>query len=251
MRKGIGMLGWALLCASLQAQTARTVLDGVYTDAQAARGQVAYQTNCSMCHRESLDGGAEALPLRGEHFLESWRDDSLAPLFDHMRTRMPRRPGGEPGSLSENTYIDILAYILKVSEYPSGSGELTKDAVGSIQLVGKDGPKPLATNALVQVIGCFAAGPGNTWILNNASDPARTRNAEEITTEERKAGADKALGTEKFRLQNLPDFRANFMPDDYKGHKVAAKGSLIRQTNNDRIYVLALETVAGTCSGGK
>jgi mono/diheme cytochrome c family protein len=245
------MLGWALLCASLQAQTGRTVLDGVYTDAQAARGQMAYQVNCSMCHRESLDGGAEALPLRGEHFMESWRDDSLAPLFDHMRTRMPRRPGGEPGSLSENTYIDILSYILKVSEYPSGTGELTKDAVRSIQLVEKDGPKPLPTNALVQVVGCFAAGSGNTWVLNNSSDPVRTRNAEEITAEERKAGADKALGMGKFRLQNLPDFRANFMPDAFTGHKVAAKGSLIRQTNNDRIYVLALETVADICSGGK
>ena len=245
------MLWWALLCAALQAQTARTVLDGVYTEAQAARGQMAYQINCSMCHRESLDGGAEALPLRGEHFLESWRDDSLAPLFDHMRTRMPRRPGGEPGSLSANTYIDILAYILKVSEYPSGSRELTKDVVGSIQLVGKDGPKPLATNALVQVVGCFTPGAGNSWILDKSSDPVRTRNAEEVTAEERKASADKALGSARFRLQNLPDFRANFMPDAYRGHKVVAKGSLIRQTNNDRIYVLALEMVADACSGEK
>jgi mono/diheme cytochrome c family protein len=242
------MLWWVLLCASLQAQTARTVLDGVYTDAQAARGQTAYQINCSMCHRESLDGGAEALPLRGEQFVESWRDDSLAPLFDHMRTRMPRRPGGEPGSLSENTYIDILAYILKVSEYPSGTGELTKDAVSHIQLVGKDGPKPLPTNALVQVVGCFAPGAGNSWLLANSSDPVRTRNAEEVTAEERKASADKALGSARFRLQNLPDFRANFTPDSYTGHKVLAKGSLIRQTNNDRIYVLALETVADSCS---
>jgi len=247
MYRGIVLLGWVLLCASVQAQTARTVLDGVYTDVQAARGQMAYQINCSMCHRESLDGGAEALPLRGEQFMESWRDDSLAPLFDHMRTRMPRRPGGEPGSLSENTYIDILAYILKVSEYPSGTGELTKDAVGHIQLVGKDGPKPLPTNALVQVIGCFAAGAGNTWVLNNSSDPVRTRNAEEVTAEERKAGEDKVLGTAKFRLQNLPDFRADFMPDTYKGRKVVAKGSLIRQTNNDRLYVLALESVADSC----
>ena len=245
------MLYWVLLCASLQAQTARTVLDGVYTDAQAARGQTAYQVNCSMCHLESLDGGAEALPLRGEQFMESWRDDSLAPLFDHMRTRMPRRPGGEPGSLSENTYIDILAYILKVSEYQSGSRELTKDAVEHIQLVGKDGPKPLPTNALVQVVGCFAAGAGNTWVLNNASDPVRTRNAEEVTAEERKAAVDRVLGTGKFRLQNLPDFRADFVPDAYKGRKVVAKGSLIRQTNNDRIYVLALEMVADSCSGGK
>jgi len=242
------MLYWVLLCASLQAQTARTVLDGVYTDAQAARGQTAYLVNCSMCHRESLDGGAEALPLRGEQFMESWRDDSLGPLFDHMRTRMPRRPGGEPGSLSENTYIDILSYILKVSEYPSGTGELTKGAVGSIQLVGKDGPKPLPTNALVQVVGCFAAGAGNSWVLDKSSDPVRTRNAEDVTAEERKASADKALGSARFRLQNLPDFRANFMPDAYKGHKVVAKGSLIRQTNNDRIYVLALETVADSCS---
>jgi mono/diheme cytochrome c family protein len=253
MPKRITLLVWLLVTglwsmpAWAQAKP-RTVLDGVYTEAQAARGQAAYQTNCAMCHRESLEGGAEALSLKGDRFMESWRDDTLEPLFDHMRNRMPRRPGGEPGSLSANTYIDILAYILKVSTFPAGAVELTPDVLGNTLLVGKGGPQPLPTNALVQVLGCLTPGARNVWTLTRASEPVRARNAEETTPEELKAAADKPLGTQTFRLQNLEDFRAGFSPDAYKDRKVLAKGALTRQASVDRIYVLALEAVGPVCS---
>jgi mono/diheme cytochrome c family protein len=177
----------------------RTVLDGVYTQAQAMRGEAQYQNNCSGCHGETLDGRAMGA-LRGEKFLDRWREDSLDLLFDQMRTRMPARA---PGSLSESAYLEILAFILKANNLPAGSKELTAADLSTAKLVGTNGPKPLATNTLVVVIGCFEPGPSKTWVLANASEPVRKRNATEITVEELKSAAEKPLGLQSFRLQNL------------------------------------------------
>lgn len=224
-----------------------TVLEGAYTDAQATRGEAAYRANCARCHRETLEGNAEALSLTGTRFMESWRDDTLDALYTHMRTRMPRRPGGEPGSLSEATYLDILAYVLKVNAFPAGPAELTADSVKTILFVGPEGPKPLATNALVQVVGCFTPGANKAWTLVNATEPLRTRNAEETTAEEVKSAASRSTGTQTFGLRNLPDFRPGFSPESVQGHKVLVKGALTRQPKNDRIYVMALESVASAC----
>jgi mono/diheme cytochrome c family protein len=228
-----------------------TILDGVYTESQAARGEMAYGANCARCHRETLEGNAEALSLTGTRFMESWRDDTLDALFTHMRTRMPRRPGGEPGSLSESTYLDILAYVLKVNGFPVGSGELTAERARETLFVDKDGPKPLATNALVQVVGCFTPGPNKAnkaWMLENTTEPLRARNAEETTPDEIKAAASRPPGTQTFGLRNLPDFRPGFAPESLEGHRVLVKGALTRQPKNDRIYVMALESVAPACS---
>ena len=133
-------LVFLLIIFSAQAQTTRTVLDGVYTSAQATRGEKAYTASCATCHRDTLEGGAEALSLKGERFIESWRDDSLEGVFLHMKTRMPRRPAGEPGSLPEQTYVDILTYVLKSNAFPPGNTELTPAALASTRLVGPEGP---------------------------------------------------------------------------------------------------------------
>jgi len=239
----------AIAAGLLPAQTKpRTVLDGVYTEAQAKRGMDFYDAKCGSCHRPTLDGGAEALPLRADHFLETWRDDSLEPLFNHMSTRMPRRPVGEPGTLPANTYIDIIAYILKVNEYPAGASELTRETLGSILLVGKEGPRPLATNASVQVVGCFTPGPGDNWQLTNAGDLGRTRDTSQITPEELKSAAAKPLGTQKFRLLNLDDVKPGFMPESIKGQKVFLKGPLTRSSGGDRIFVLSIEALSSSCT---
>ena len=250
MRFGVYAVGPTVLAcvASAAAQTSqRTVLEGVYTAEQAVRGQSAYNANCAPCHRETLEGNAEALSLKGERFMESWRDDSLDALFSHMRTRMPRRPVGEPGMLKESVYLDILTYILKVNGYPAGSGELAATSLKAVQMVDKDGPRKLPTNAMVRVVGCFMPGPRGAWMLANASEPVRTRNAQETSPEELSDSAKRSLGAQSFRLLNLDDFRPGFAPDPWKGHKVQAKGVLTWQEKNDRIYVLSLDSLESEC----
>src|SRR5918995_1622518 len=75
---------WGLAAGLAQAPT--SVLDGVYTAAQAARGEAAYLTHCIKCH-EGLE--ADGPELAGRAFIDRWREDRLESLFAFIRTTMP------------------------------------------------------------------------------------------------------------------------------------------------------------------
>jgi len=218
----------------------RTVLDGVYTDAQARRGTEAYQTSCGKCH-EGAD--VDGPPLSGDPFIDRWREDSLASLFAFIKANMPQ---DAPGKLADSAYRDIVAYLLQANMYPAGNQELTAEALGATELVGHNGRQPLPTNSMVRVVGCMEADSGGTWIITRAGEPGRTREPDHSTPEELRAAATKPLGMQSFRLQNLEDLTA-VHPDALKGQKVQAKGVLIRQPKNDRINVASLESVAASC----
>jgi len=233
------LLSAAILYA--QAPAVKTVRDGVYSGAQAARGEMAFDMNCAKCH-EGAD--VDGPPLKGEPFIDRWREDSLVSLFTFIRTKMPQ---DSPGKLSESTYLDLLAYLLQTNGNPAGPVELTTASLPTTLLVGRDGPKPLPTNALVRLVGCLTPGAGNTWTVARAAEPERTREGEQTTPEELKSAAAKPLGAKTFRLQNLTELQPAINPEGWKGHKVQAKGVLIRQANNDRINVISLMTVAPDC----
>jgi len=226
-----------LLLAALPAfsQAGRSVLDGVYTEAQAKRGEAAYGMNCAKCH-EGAD--VDGPPLSGDPFIDRWREDRLSTLFAFIRTNMPR---DTPGKLPESDYRDILGFLLQANGYPTGGAELT--APDTVQLVGKDGPKPLPTNALVVAVGCFEPTSPDAGTLSRVPALARTRTADATTPEEVKRSAAVPLGSQQFRLQNLADFK----PETMKGHKVQVKGVLARQANNDRINVTSVESLAAGC----
>jgi S-disulfanyl-L-cysteine oxidoreductase SoxD len=121
--------GLTLLVAAasiLQAQeSAHSVNDGVFTDAQAERGRDAYQTSCEACHGDTLAGVDVAPSLTGGAFQGNWNGQSLGELVARARTTMPQN---DPGSLSAATITDIVAFILKSNGYPSGRTELPRDA---------------------------------------------------------------------------------------------------------------------------
>ena len=100
----VGMLASDFSAAAVQAnatepagQGGKTVWDSVYTDAQAARGQAFSATYCSECHADDLSG-AGFPPLRGDRFMERWREGSLKNLFSYISTMMPAE---RPSSLSD------------------------------------------------------------------------------------------------------------------------------------------------------
>ena len=229
-----------LLVSCLSGQT-RTVLDGVYSPAQATRGEAAYGANCAKCH-EGAD--VDGPPLTGDPFMDRWREDTLTALFTFIKTRMPQ---DSPGKLSEAAYVDILAHILQSNSIPPGTKELTTDALPGIALVGKDGPKPLPANTLVRVAGCLTPGANGAWTLSTAGEPARAREGEQ-TPDDLKDAASMPLGKRTFRLQNIADLQPPFNADANKNKKVLAKGVLIPQTNNDRINVTALAAAAEACT---
>jgi quinoprotein glucose dehydrogenase len=107
------------------AQAKKTVFDGVYTDAQADRGKTAYEKDCAFCHLEDLSGQGFAPGLVEDIFKSRWADGTVGELFTIVQATMPQ---DKPQSLSETTYADIVAYVLKVNKYPAGQEELKPDA---------------------------------------------------------------------------------------------------------------------------
>ena len=105
----------------------RTVWSGVFTDQQATRGQQIYVKTCGHCHRDDLTGGGSevgAPALRGPIFSYRWQDQPLSELFLSIGTTMPQN---KPDSLTPQAVIDIVSFLLKANEMPSGKDELPPD----------------------------------------------------------------------------------------------------------------------------
>ena len=96
-----------------QAQT--TVWSGVYTEAQAYRGEKVADTTCIGCHGPGLDGGDSGPKLVGEMFLANWSSQPVSELFDWIRQAMPPEAAG---TLSKEDTAAVVAYILKQNKMP-------------------------------------------------------------------------------------------------------------------------------------
>ena len=83
-----------------------------YTAAQSDSGREAYNAQCADCHGEELEGLDISPALAGARFDQTWRGKTAATISFHVR-RMPPESVGEPGSLGDETYTNILAYILQ------------------------------------------------------------------------------------------------------------------------------------------
>src|SRR5690349_11593314 len=143
MRFRVGILMLIPVTAlAMQTPAARvTVWSGVYTPAQAVRGQKAYEANCSRCHGPDLTSNPQAA-LTGSDFMQKWREDTLDGLFAFIRTSMPpmRRGGAPRVPLPDTDYLDIVAYIMQSNKFPAGDRELTAANVTDVHIEEKDGP---------------------------------------------------------------------------------------------------------------
>jgi mono/diheme cytochrome c family protein len=95
----------------------KSTYDGVYTKAQAERGQKTFSDKCTACHESSR--------FSGDTFHESWDGKALKEIWDVASGTMPE---DNPGSLKQQEYADIIAYFLSLNEYPAGEAELQPGA---------------------------------------------------------------------------------------------------------------------------
>jgi len=131
----------ALLGASgvvLAQSSTRSIWDGAYTTAQAARGKVAYGNNCARCHGSSLEGNDEIPALQGAHLMVDFDGQTAGDLVHRIQTTMPM---DNPGTLSMATVTDIATYILQSNGAPAGNTELPADPSAQ-SLVGFQAVKP-------------------------------------------------------------------------------------------------------------
>jgi len=126
----------AIDAAASSGQAGKTVWDGVYSDAQSQRGQDLSKASCVTCHGEGLAGTDLAPALQGDDFKAAWSGRTAAELFEKIQTTMP---ADRVGTLKAPQSADLVAFILKLNEYPAGSSELASEmpALQQIKITSK------------------------------------------------------------------------------------------------------------------
>jgi mono/diheme cytochrome c family protein len=119
-----------------QGASGKTVWDGIYADAQSKRGEEVSKTSCVTCHGDGLAGSDLAPALQGDDFRAAWAGRSVGELFEKVQTTMP---ADNAGTLKPQQSADVLAYMLKINEYPTGTSELATEmaALQQIKITGK------------------------------------------------------------------------------------------------------------------
>ena len=110
--------------AVLAQNSGKSIWDGAYTTAQAARGKTAYTNNCSRCHGSSLEGMDEIPALAGAHLMVDFDGQTAGDLVHRIQTTMPM---DNPGTLAPQTVADIASFILQSNGAPAGNAELPTD----------------------------------------------------------------------------------------------------------------------------
>jgi PQQ-dependent dehydrogenase (methanol/ethanol family) len=118
----------ALLAAGAAGAQAKS--GGSYTSAQASRGATVYAQDCAQCHGASLRGDSGP-PLTGQIFQQAYGTGTAAQLYDFISRQMPQ---DEPGSLSQQQYLDVTGYILSRNGFPSGNTPLQIASLSQIRM---------------------------------------------------------------------------------------------------------------------
>jgi cytochrome c5 len=215
----------------------RTVSDGVYTDAQASRGAAAYEASCSGCHRPDLSGNTGPA-LKQQRFARVYAGKDLKTLFTKIATTMPRNA---PASLSDDVNLDIVAHVLKENGFKAGAEELTLAALDAIRVVPGQpkAPPPVGDFSYVEVVGCLTPGAQGTWTLTRASAPVAA-----TPTATSADATSTPLGTQTLRLVDA----MAYAPDAHRGHKMYARGLLIKLPDETRLTISLLEMLAPSCA---
>src|SRR5215510_9687793 len=138
---------------------------GIYSDAQARRGQRLYESKCASCHGVQLEGGS-SVALAGSRFMAKWGggNHNVDELYYITRTQMPYGAGG---TLTNQQYIDIVAYMLKANGYKPGARDLALDSAALKQI--KIEPQGSSKERIVE-----AQAPGDTKTTASNSQPSRS-----------------------------------------------------------------------------
>ena len=223
--------GAVTVFAGAQTAPARSTLwDGLYTDEQASRGNAVFNSTCVNCHTLDSEGNR---PLSGKKFWDSYTQKTVGDLFTFMQKNMPN---GNGGSLSEKTYADLVALVLKSNGIPAGKTELVPSEVAAVPIIPKDGPAELPAGALVRIVGCLAKN-GSDFVVTNATAPQRTDKTDVAPDAATRPLGEKSIAL-KFLLTKL---------DADLGKRMSATGLLIGVGGIDGLNVTNVTKVADSC----
>jgi mono/diheme cytochrome c family protein len=87
-----------------------------YTADQAVRGKQVYEATCARCHAPGY--------FQGAAFSSLWGQRPAFALFSSLSNTMPQ---DNPGSLTDQQYVDVIAYLLQRNSVAAGSKALGTD----------------------------------------------------------------------------------------------------------------------------
>ena len=98
--------------------------EAFYTVGQARRGTRLFRDNCVSCHAAS--------EFAGSSFERRWRNRAVGDIYEFVLYSMPE---DNPGGLPAQTYVDIIAYVLQMNDFPAGETELSTSVDALMELM--------------------------------------------------------------------------------------------------------------------
>lgn len=139
----LGLMLAAAFCwggaSAVRGQAPATSWDGVYSEAQAKKGEAVFTDYCAECHGADLTGREQAPALAGLAFLDKWNKASVRKLLELVE----QMPPDQPKTLTPQEYVDAVAYLLSANGYPAGATALPVDrpALARIEMKNVRPPK--------------------------------------------------------------------------------------------------------------
>ena len=99
---------------------------GVYTEAQSKRGEAIYLEMCANCHGAELEGLDMSPALAGATFSSNWSELTMGDLADRIRISMP---ADRPGTMTRAQVADVMAFMLKANQFPTGGSDLPHEVL--------------------------------------------------------------------------------------------------------------------------
>jgi mono/diheme cytochrome c family protein len=93
-----------------------------FLPSQAARGEKVYEESCGTCHA----------PVEhfGQTFVDNWKDRRVYDFYALVRATMPL---DKPGSLTDQQYLDVVAYMLKANHHVPPRADSLKADTASLR----------------------------------------------------------------------------------------------------------------------
>ena len=116
IRTSILLLALALPAAAQTNGDSAKPVNGTFSEDQATRGENVYKALCASCHTPSDQSG--------DQFKLNWFGKTLLDYFANLKKTMP---DDNPGGLSDDEYVRVVAYIMKLNGFRAGADSLVAD----------------------------------------------------------------------------------------------------------------------------
>jgi mono/diheme cytochrome c family protein len=91
---------------------------GSFSEGQVTLGEGVFKATCASCHETSFH--------TGEQFRFSWYGRTLFDYFKIVKSTMPE---DNPGGLSDDDYVRVITYIMKLNGFAAGVDSLKADTL--------------------------------------------------------------------------------------------------------------------------